>query len=152
MVNKNSIIFDENLYPIAWRFNSDDCSLSDKEKKEIFFIMNEESKKLWDLLFPFNNLMDIGRDFFFLKEKKELDFDDENEALSFFEEKLKGVSYLIFFWGRCNCAIVPPYIFLKSWSDFFYPSDENCIAYLVNKSEVIFSYEETFFYGSIVND
>ncbi|USA55326.1 hypothetical protein NDN13_09130 [Acinetobacter sp. C32I] len=73
--------------------------------------MSEESKKLWDSLFPFNNLMDIGRDSFFLKEKKELDFDDENEALSFFEEKLKGVSYLIFFWGRCNCAIVPSYIF-----------------------------------------
>lgn len=70
MVNKNSIIFDENLYPIAQHFNSDDCSLSDKEKKEIFFIMSEESKKLWDSLFPFNNLMDIGRDYFFLKEKR----------------------------------------------------------------------------------
>lgn len=72
MASRNSIIFDENLYPIVWHFNSDDCSLSDKEKKEIFFIMSEESKKLWDLLFPFNNLMDIGRDSFFLKEKKNL--------------------------------------------------------------------------------
>jgi len=34
--------------------------------------MSEESKKLWDSLFPFNNLMDIGRDYFFLKEKRNL--------------------------------------------------------------------------------
>ncbi|MFW6577393.1 hypothetical protein [Acinetobacter baumannii] len=70
MMNKQSLIFDEKKYPITWRFNSVDCSLSDEDKHKIIFLIQDESKKLWDSLFPFNNLMEIKENYFLLAEKK----------------------------------------------------------------------------------
>lgn len=70
MMNKQPLIFDEKKYPITWRFNSVDCSLSDEDKHKIIFLIQDESKKLWDSLFPFNNLMEIKENYFLLAEKK----------------------------------------------------------------------------------
>ncbi|MDK1227718.1 hypothetical protein [Cronobacter turicensis] len=145
----NKIIFDENIYPMAWRLNSDDCRLTPEDKKQIVLLNEEQSDKLWDLLFPFKKLMDIDSSFMAVLEKRELDFDELEESASFFSEKLKDVSTLFFFWGRSDCAIVPSEVFIKSWDDFFYPSDETCIIFIPNGSNVIYSYEETFFYSEI---
>lgn len=70
MMNNQTLIFDEKKYPITWRFNSVDCSLSDEDKYKIIFLIKDESKKLWDSLFPFNNLMEIKENYFLLAEKK----------------------------------------------------------------------------------
>lgn len=70
MMNNQALIFDEKKYPITWRFNSVDCSLSDEDKYKIIFLIKDESKKLWDSLFLFNNLMEIKENYFLLAEKK----------------------------------------------------------------------------------
>ncbi|ALB61114.1 hypothetical protein AFK62_00595 [Cronobacter condimenti 1330] len=143
----NKIIFDEAIYPMAWRLNSEDCRLPPEDKRKIVLLNEHESENLWDLLLPFKKLMDIHASFMTVLEKKELDFDEVEESAMFFSEKLKGVSILFFFWGRSDCAIVPSDIFIKSWDDFFYPSDETCIIVMPNKNNIIYSYEENFFYS-----
>ncbi|MFI8147048.1 hypothetical protein, partial [Acinetobacter sp. ABJ_C5_2] len=129
MMNRQKLIFDETKYPITWRYNSVDCSLSDEDKHKIIFLIQDESKKLWDFLFPFNQLMEIKENYFLLVEKKDLDFNEELNSRDFFVQKLQATELLIFFWGRNNCAIISSSILIKSWNDFFYPSDEDCIVY-----------------------
>lgn len=140
---------DESLYSIGWRFNSPDCQLIASEIEKIIFLTKSESEKLWGSLYPFKKLMEIKKDDYMLLEKKELDFDNDNSR-NFFIEKMIDSSYVFFFWGRSNSAIVPVNLFIKAWDDFFYPSDENCILYLINNNRIIYSYEETFFYSQIL--
>ena len=35
-MSKKQCGFDERLYPVAWRFNAEDCLLSDSEKNQLF--------------------------------------------------------------------------------------------------------------------
>lgn len=146
-----NIIFDENLYPIAWRLNSEDCRLSPDEKRNIVLLNGDESEKLWDLIFPFDMLMSIKPLQCRVIEKMELDFDEAGESAKFFREKLSGVSDILFFWGRRAAAIIiSSDIFIKAWDDFFYPSDESSIIYIPNTKNIIFSYEETFFHAEML--
>ncbi|GBU09467.1 hypothetical protein AwWohl_06050 [Gammaproteobacteria bacterium] len=149
-MSKNQLILDEEKYPIAWRFNSEDCLLSFDDKIKITFLDKNESECLWNSLFPFDHLMRMDSSFLSIIEKVKLDFCDLEISSVFFNEKLKNTSLVFFFWGKKSSAIVPVDIFLKSWSDFFYPSDETSILLLANKSKIIFSYEETFFYCGVV--
>lgn len=98
MMNNQTLIFDEKKYPITWRFNSVDCSLSDEDKYKIIFLIKDESKKLWDSLFSFNNLVEIKENYFLLAEKKDLDFDEDDKSRDFFVQKLQPTELLIFFW------------------------------------------------------
>ncbi|WP_245136259.1 hypothetical protein [Acinetobacter nosocomialis] len=116
MMNNQTLIFDEKKYPITWRFNSVDCSLSDEDKYKIIFLIKDESKKLWDSLFSFNNLMEIKENYFLLAEKKDLDFDEDDKSRDFFVQKLQPTELLIFFWGRSNCAIIRPLAKVKTTS------------------------------------
>ena len=93
------IIFDEALYPIAWRLNSEDCRLSPDEKRKIVFLNGDESEKLWEQFFPFDMLMSIKSSQCRIIEKKELDFDEAEESAIFFREKLRGFSDILFFFG-----------------------------------------------------
>ena len=149
-MNNNVSIIDEKKYPIAWRFNSEDCSLSFNEKRKIIFLNEIESEKLWNITFPFDHLMKMDSSFCYVIEKTELDFDCHKESSLFFYDKLVDVSFVFFFWGKRSSAIVPVDIFVKSWGDFFYPSDETSIALIPNRKKIIFSYEETFFYADIL--
>lgn len=145
------IIFDEALYPIAWRLNSEDCRLSPDEKRKIVFLNGDESEKLWEQFFPFDMLMSIKSSQCRIIEKKELDFDEAEESAIFFREKLRGFSDILFFWGRRSAAIViSSDVFIRAWDDFFYPSDESSIIYIPNAENIIFSYEEMFFYAEIL--
>lgn len=148
-MNKNLLIIDEEKYPVAWRFNSENCSLSFNEKRKIIFLDEKESESLWNMIFPFDHLMEMNSSFCSVMEKAELDFDCYKDFSSFFHDKLAGISFIFFFWGRRSSAIVPVDIFIKSLSDFFYPSDETSIALITNRNKMIFSYEETFFYADI---
>lgn len=145
----NKLIFDEAVYPMTWRLNSEDCNLTYEDKGKIVLLNEHQSENLWDLILPFKKLMDIPASFMRLLEKNELDFDEVEESSLFFLEKLKGIPILFFFWGRSDCAIVPSEIFIKAWDDFFYPSDETCIIVIPNTNNIIFSYEEKFFYSEI---
>lgn len=145
------IIFDEALYPIAWRLNSEDCRLSPDEKRKIVFLNGDESETLWEQFFPFDMLMSIKSSQCRIIEKKELDFDEAEESAIFFREKLRGFSDILFFWGRRSAAIViSSDVFIRAWDDFFYPSDESSIIYIPNAENIIFSYEEMFFYAEIL--
>lgn len=93
------IIFDEALYPIAWRLNSEDCRLSPDEKRKIVFLNGDESEKLWEQFFPFDMLMSIKSSQCRIIEKKELDFDEAEESAIFFREKLRDFSDILFFLG-----------------------------------------------------
>ena len=127
------IIFDEILYPVAWRLNSEDCHLSPDEKRKIVLLNGDESEKLWDLVFPFDMLMGIKPSQCHIIEKIELDFDEVEESAAFFREKLRGVTDIIFFWGRISAAIIISLdVFIKAWDDFFYPGDESSIIYIPN--------------------
>lgn len=68
----NDLIFNENLYPVAWRFNSGDCRLSSDEKKKIVLLSGDESEQLWELIFPFDTLMNIKLSQCHIIEKKNL--------------------------------------------------------------------------------
>jgi hypothetical protein len=149
-MNRKSVILDEKKYPIAWRFNSKDCSLSFEEKRQIVFLGAEESENLWNVTFPFDHLMNMNSSFCFVTEEKKLDFDHHQESSLFFKHKLVDTSSIFFFWGKRASAIVPADLLVKSWSDFFYPSDETSIALIVNRQKIIYSYEEFFFFAGIV--
>ncbi|MGX1021768.1 hypothetical protein AB7M33_004444 [Pseudomonas sp. Y3 TE3536] len=149
-MSKEILIIDEKKYPIAWRFNSKDCSLSSEEKRKIVFLDKEESEGLWNMIFPFTHLMSMNSSFCLVTEEKKLNFDHHKESSLFFKRKLKNISSAFFFWGRSASAIVPADILIKSWSDFFYPSDETSIALIINRQKMIFSYEENFYYADII--
>ena len=142
-------IVDEKIYQIGWRFNSSDCQLSDEEKRQICFLNRIESKTLWSCYFSINNLMELTEDTFVMKEKRELDFLDEKSGYDFFQEQLKETDVLFLFWSKTAAVIVKKHIFLKSWSDFFYPSDENSIIVIPNNSFSIFSFGDKFFSGTM---
>ncbi|WP_141675073.1 hypothetical protein [Gilliamella sp. Bif1-4] len=150
-MNKKLLTIDEKKYPIAWRFNSKDCLLSSDEKRKIVFLDTEESSHFWDMIFPFDHLIKMDPSFFSTIEKINLDFSCPKESSLFFKKKLTDISLVFFFWGKKASAIIPTDIFVKSWSDFFYPSDETSILFIANRNKMIFSYEETFFYVDILH-
>lgn len=92
----NNSIFDENLYPMAWRLNSNDCRLTSEDKGKITFVNEVESENLWDLFFPFKKLMDIDSSFMSLLDKRELNFEKIEESAVFFSDKLNDISILFF--------------------------------------------------------
>ncbi|SQI33980.1 Uncharacterised protein [Leminorella richardii] len=145
----NDIVFNEALYPIAWRLNSKDCRLSADEKGCILLLSAMEAQRLWDATFPFSHLMEMPRSFCDVLEKRVLDFDDVDTSSLFFIEKLQGVDSINVLWGRSAGATLPVDVFIAAWDDFFYPSDENSIIAIPNSDIIIFSYEETFFYACI---
>lgn len=141
----------EKLYPMGWRFNTEDCLLSSEEKKSIIMLGGDESEKLWDSIFPFKILMNINSSQCEIIEKRELDFEDVNSERPFFYDKLEACNEVIFFWGRRASAIITaPEIIVKAWDDFFYPSDESSLIYIPNFKKIIFSYEETFFFANVI--
>jgi len=147
MNNKRKFYFDEESYLASWRFNDKDCILSDEEKKRIVLFDESKSAALWDLFIPVKHLMYLEDKHFKLKEKIVLDFDDVISSALFFEKKITFSDFILFFWCRSSSALVAKNLFLKSWDDFFYPSDESSVLLIPNRNEVIFSFEETFFYG-----
>ncbi|MGE6388592.1 DUF2947 family protein [Pseudomonas sp. NPDC078416] len=149
-MNKETYIIDCEVYPIAWRFNSEDCLLSDQEKQSIVFLDEKQSQRLWNTFIPAKNLMELSNKNFVLHEKTILSFGDINESKKFFASRLAHSSFVWFFWSACAAAIVPRQVFLKSWDDFFYPSDENSILLTPDCPKAIFSFEDTFFYGDLV--
>lgn len=151
-MNRESFTIDEKKYPIGWRFNSTECILSSEEKKRIIFLDEDESSRFWHMIFPFDHLMKMPPMFCSVTEKIDLDFKNSKQSSFFFENKLAGHSSVFFFWGKIASAIVPVDIFIKSWNDFFYPSDETSILFIASKNRMIFSYNETFFYADILSN
>ncbi|GKX55803.1 hypothetical protein SOASR030_19150 [Leminorella grimontii] len=145
----NDIEFDEVLYPVAWRLNSKDCRLSSGEKRRITLLNTVQARRLWDSIFPFSHLMEMPRSFCTVLEKRTLDFDDVETSSLFFTDRLQGVDAIHFLWGRNAGATLPVDVFIASWDDFFYPSDESSAIVIPNDDRVIFSYEEHFFYARI---
>ncbi|MGE9549000.1 hypothetical protein [Snodgrassella sp. CS2] len=150
-MNNKIFTIDEKKYPIGWRFNSKDCILSFEEKKKIIFLDENESSSFWDIIFPFEHLIKMESSFCSIKKKVDLNFEYPKKSSLFFENILKDISFVFFFWSKKASAIVPVNIFIKSWNDFFYPSDETSILLIANRNQMIFSYEETFFYVDILN-
>lgn len=89
----------EKLYPMGWRFNTEDCLLSSEEKKSLIMLGGDESEKLWDSIFPFKILMNINSSQCEILEKRELDFEDVNSERPFFMTNLKLVMKLFFSGG-----------------------------------------------------
>lgn len=149
-MSKKKYQIDEDVYPIAWRFNALDCLLSESDKKRIVLFESLESQRLWDTFIPVKNLIGLDSDAFKMREKVALDFECKSEPLKFFMGRLSFPDFIWFFWGRSSAGIVPREVFLKSWSDFFYPSDENSILLIPNSSRIIFSFDDMFFYGDLL--
>lgn len=149
-MTKKTYIVDCEEYPIAWRFNSEDCLLSDQEKQSIVFLDEKQSQRLWGIFIPAKNLMELSDKNFVLHEKTILSFSDIEASANFFASRLAHSSFVWFFWSAVAVAIVPLQVFLKSWDDFFYPSDENSILLTPDCPKAIFSFEDTFFYGDLV--
>ena len=150
-MSKDAYMIDDDTYPIAWRFNAKDCLLSDKDKKRIVFFDEMQSKRLWGLFIPVDNLMRLDGKDFICHEKTTLSFNGSAESADFFEKRLRSVDFIWFFWGACAAAIVPTEVFITAWEDFFYPSDEDSLLLMVNSSRAIHSFEETFFYGDLLS-
>lgn len=149
-MDKQTIVISEERYPVAWRFNAKDCSLSADEKEAIVFLNAGDSERLWGAVFPFDHLMEMTSSFARVAVEERLDFVHPEASIFFFRNKLKDASFVFFFWGRRAAAIVPAEILATSWSDFFYPDDETSVAVIANKGEIIFSHEERFFHARMI--
>jgi hypothetical protein len=149
-MTKNAYFFDVDTYPVAWRFNSNDCLLSDQEKASIILFNEPQSQRLWDAFIPTKNLMELTSNNFKRHEKSTLSFSESAESAEFFKFRLNEAGFIWFFWGGRSAAIVPKDIFIKAWDDFFYPSDEDSLLLVVNSSKAIYSFEDTFFYGDLL--
>ncbi|WP_043274763.1 hypothetical protein [Pseudomonas sp. PH1b] len=149
-MDRQHYLFDEQRYPIAWRFNARDCGLSDSDKQRLCFYQQAQSQALWDEWIPVSHLMRLSAGTFQVSETTTLDFKRRADGARFFHKALEGEEWLWLFWGRCSAAQVPRDIFIKCWDDFFYPSDENTALVMPGSAEVIFSFEENFFHGQFV--
>lgn len=149
-MTKQPYIVDSEVYPIAWRFNSEDCLLSNQEKQSIVFLDEKQSRRLWNIFIPAKHLMELSDKNFVLHEKTILSFCDVDESANFFASRLSHSGFFWFFWSAVAAAIVPRQVFLKSWDDFFYPSDENSILLTPDCPKAIFSFEDNFFHGDLV--
>ncbi|OCL22684.1 hypothetical protein [Gilliamella sp. wkB171] len=103
-------------------------------------------------MFPFEHLIKMKSSFCSIRKKVDLNFDYPKKSSHFFVNKLIDVPFVFFFWNKKASAIVPVNIFIKSWNDFFYPSDETSILFIASKNRMIFSYNETFFYADILSN
>ncbi|WP_347902930.1 hypothetical protein [Pseudomonas purpurea] len=149
-MDERPYVFDETLYPVTWRFNARDCGLSDSDKQQIVLLDQVKSAALWDVYVPVETLMSLAETQFQLSEKVTLDFNRPQQSSLFFEARLGDGDFVWFFWGRECAAQVPRAVFIKGWSDFFYPSDENSVLVMPERSKVIFSFEEDFFCGQFL--
>nr|BFD38719.1 hypothetical protein FFPRI1PSEUD_02180 [Pseudomonas sp. FFPRI_1] len=149
-MDRQHYLFDEQRYPIAWRFNARDCGLSDSDKQRLCFYQQAQSQALWDEWIPVSHLMRLSAGTFQVSETTTLDFKRRADGARFFHKALEDEEWLWLFWGRCCAAQVPKDIFIKCWDDFFYPSDENTALVMPGSAEVIFSFEENFFHGQFV--
>lgn len=149
-MTKQPYIVDSEVYPITWRFNSEDCLLFDQEKQSIVFLDEKQSRRLWNIFIPAKHLTELSDKNFVLHEKTILSFCDVDESANFFASRLSHSGFVWFFWSAVAAAIVPRQVFLKSWDDFFYPSDENSILLTPDCPKAIFSFEDTFFHGDLV--
>ncbi|ROL81436.1 hypothetical protein BLX41_05355 [Pseudomonas protegens] len=118
-MSKKQCVFDERLYPVAWRFNAEDCLLSDSEKKQIVLFDSSASEKLWDEFIPSNNLMQFDSTTFRQADSVKLSFSDRAESALAFAQWLKLADAIWFFWSRSSAAMVTRSVFLKAWDDFF---------------------------------
>jgi hypothetical protein len=152
IMENNTFRFDESKYPHAWVFNDDDCVLSDDEKRKIIFLETNQSQRLWDIFFPFEHLMlpTFNINCFSILDEVRLEFNGGDGTIgngtSFFSEKLKDVDIVFCFWGRHYVAIMPKFIFIKVWEDFFYYTmDDGNILFVPNHDLAIFCESPTFF-------
>jgi hypothetical protein len=151
LAGTSSHLFDEARYPIAWRFNAADCGLSADDKQRVVLFDQTASQALWERFIPVPSLITELPSLFQCHEKTTVDFARRAESSLFFERRLSPEAELLWlFWGRRCAAQVPRDIFIKCWDDFFYPSDENTALVMPGSAEVIFSFEEHFFYGQFV--
>ncbi|OCG12928.1 hypothetical protein A9G24_08215 [Gilliamella sp. App6-5] len=67
------------------------------EKKRIFFLDTEESSHFWDMILPFEHLMNINSSFYSILEKINLDVNFPKESSLFFKNKLTNISSIFFF-------------------------------------------------------
>lgn len=149
-MDRQHYLFDEQRYPIAWRFNARDCGLSDSDKQRLCLYQQAQSQALWDEWVPVSHLMSVSAGTFLVSETTTLDFKRRADGARFFQKVLEGEDWLWLFWGKRCAAQVPRDIFIKCWDDFFYPSDENTALVMPGSAEVIFSFEENFFYGQFM--
>lgn len=152
-VIKVAFTFDEKIFPDAWRINSQDCKISDDEKRSIVFFHPDQSLELWKnhVSSKSLHLMKILADDIQVSSKLKLDFSLEDEGRNFFLKELKRYSLVVFFWGARSACLVRKNILVNHWTDFFYPSDESSVIFIPNSGKKIFSYEEVFFVGRIKN-
>jgi len=85
--------FDEKIFPDAWRINSQDCKISDDEKRSIVFFHPDQSLELWKnhVSSKSLHLMKILADDIQVSSKLKLDFSLEDEGRNFF---FKGIETL----------------------------------------------------------
>lgn len=147
---KAKIIIDEEKYGIAWRFNADDCKLQAEDINKIIFLDSQQSSTLWRSTFNFKTLQTVKKEdkyYEIIKEAETVFFEGSDFVFSQIVEQEK---LIFFFWGIKSSAILTSDIFLKSWDDFFYPSDENCILYLPSSNTIIFSFNEIIFFAKLL--
>ena len=140
-------IFDEEIFPDAWRINSTDCRIPENEKKGLIFLTASQSLDLWKrkISEEFFHLMKIPIEEKNILKKLTLNFSRNGEGSAFFQQELRRYDLIVFFWGAQSACIVQKNTFVENWTDFFYASDETSIIYIPNSRKKLFSYEDDFF-------
>lgn len=146
----DNLPLDEQNFSMAWRFNDNDCGLDKSDIEQILFLDKSQSSKLWQLLFDFNNLQLVTsqNNYYEILEVREAAFFEGHPFV--FVDLFDSDEAIYFLWGMGSAAILSSNIFLKSWDDFFYPSDENSILYIPSKNEMVFSFNEKIFYAKLI--
>lgn len=129
-----------------WRFEDPDCRLTETEKQQLVVFTTQQSEVLWSSMVssqaqhPFTGALDD----YTQTSRTELDFDNVTAGQAYFSKLLEKDRFLFFFWGASSALLVEKSIFLKSWDDFFYPSDESSLLIGLKSCVLISSFDEFF--------
>ncbi len=143
------MIFNEDLIPVAHRFNDIDCGLSADEKLFLSFLSKDLAGFIWNKYVSSSvHLSLLQPSDFAFKAKKidELAWEDCSKGIEIFLKLLANTNLVICLWGpECAC-ILPVNIFIKAWDDFFYPSDESTVLVIPEKEKVIYVFNGDLFH------
>jgi hypothetical protein len=141
-------------FDLAWRFTEEKYNkLPQDELDKIFILPSSEAWVLWSKYVSreFDHILKLPKS----NEEKEViftvDWNKEDKARKIISKNInvKDSEKIIFFWSS-KCAVETNWgIFIKYWSDFCYPDDDNTVLVIPSVGQTIFYCEERFFINKI---
>lgn len=135
-------------FALSWRFTDKKYNILPREDLDkIIFLSEIEARKLWiDYVSnEFDHILKIPKTSEKQKTAFRIDWNNEDENQVILSNiNVDNDTKIIFFWSN-ECAVKTTWnIFIKYWSDFCYPDDDNNVLIIVSTREKIYYCEEMF--------